>query len=60
MVLLLLGSEISGNLIAENKISNGKEGIFIDCCGINNTVSGNTISNCSTGITEWDQAGRYS
>ena len=53
---IVLRSEISGNLIAENKISNGKEGIHISCCGGNNTVSGNTISNCSTGITEWDQA----
>lgn len=53
---IVLGSEISGNLIAENKISNGKEGIRISCCGGNNTVSGNAISNCSTGITEWDQA----
>jgi YVTN family beta-propeller protein len=52
---IVLGSEISGNLIAENKISNGEEGVLISCCGINNTVSGNTISNCSTGITEFDQ-----
>ncbi|AKB36450.1 hypothetical protein MSSAC_1860 [Methanosarcina siciliae C2J] len=52
---IILGSEISGNLIAENKISNGEEGVYISCCGINNTVSGNTISNCSTGISEWDQ-----
>lgn len=51
---IILGSQISGNLIAENKISNG-EGIHISCCGINNTVSGNTISNCSTGISEGDQ-----
>jgi YVTN family beta-propeller protein len=51
---IILGSEISDNLIAENKISSG-EGIHISCCGINNTVSGNKISNCSTGISEWDQ-----
>lgn len=50
-----LGSERSGNIIAENKISDGEEGIHISCCGINNTVSGNTISNCSTGIYEFDQ-----
>ncbi|WP_432211834.1 NosD domain-containing protein [Methanosarcina mazei] len=52
---IFLGSEISGNLIAENKISNGEEGVYISCCGGNNTVSGNTISNCSTGISEGDQ-----
>ncbi|MCC4769518.1 PKD domain-containing protein [Methanosarcina sp. DH2] len=52
---IILGSEISGNLIAENKISNG-EGIHISCCGRNNTVLGNTISNCSTGIYAYDQA----
>ncbi|WP_292387000.1 NosD domain-containing protein, partial [Methanosarcina sp. UBA5] len=51
---IVLGSEISGNLIAENKISNG-EGILISCCGKNNTVLGSTISNCSTGISEFDQ-----
>ena len=51
---IILGSEISGNLIAENKISNG-EGVHISCCGRNNTVLGNTISNCSTGISEFDQ-----
>ncbi|MFA7035945.1 MAG: NosD domain-containing protein [Methanosarcina sp.] len=52
---IFLGPEISDNLIAENKISNGEEGVHISCCGINNTVSGNTISNCSTGIYEYDQ-----
>ncbi|AKB36589.1 hypothetical protein MSSAC_1999 [Methanosarcina siciliae C2J] len=52
---IILGSQISGNLIAENKISNGEEGVYIFCCGGNNTVSGNTISNCSTGISEGDQ-----
>lgn len=52
---IVLGSERSGNLIAENKISNGKEGIEFGCCGINNTVLGNTISNCSSGISESDQ-----
>lgn len=51
---IILGSQISDNLIAENKIFSG-EGVHISCCGINNTVSGNTISNCSTGISEWDQ-----
>ncbi|WP_410507064.1 NosD domain-containing protein [Methanosarcina hadiensis] len=51
---ILLGSESSGNLIAENKISNG-EGIHIGCCAVNNAVLGNTISNCSTGISESDQ-----
>jgi len=51
---IILGSELSGNLIAENKISNG-EGVHISCCGRNNTVLGNTISNCSTGIYAYDQ-----
>jgi YVTN family beta-propeller protein len=51
---IVLGSEIYGNSIAENKISNG-EGVHIACCGRNNTVSCNTISNCSTGISEFDQ-----
>ncbi len=56
---ILLGPERRGNLIAENKISNGKgeEGIHISCCGFNtNIVSNNTISNCSIGIYEYDQA----
>ena len=52
---IFLGPEISDNLVSENKISNGEEGVHISCCGINNTVSGNTISNCSTGIYEYDQ-----
>ena len=51
---IIIGSESSGNLIAENKICNG-EGIEFGCCGRNNVVSGNTISNCSTGISESDQ-----
>ncbi len=52
---ITLYAEVSGNLIAENKISNGEEGVHISCCGINNTVSGNTILKCSTGIYEYDQ-----
>jgi YVTN family beta-propeller protein/parallel beta-helix repeat protein len=54
---ILLGPDRGHNLIAENKISNGKgeEGIHISCCGENNTVSGNTILNCSIGIYEYDQ-----
>ncbi|AKB29142.1 cell surface protein [Methanosarcina siciliae T4/M] len=51
---ILLGPERSGNLIAENKVLNGGR-IHISCCGRNNTVSGNTVSNSSTGIYEWDQ-----
>ena len=51
---IILGSETSGNLIAENKISNGG-GIHVSCCGRNNVVSGNMISNCSTGIYACDQ-----
>ncbi len=55
---ILLGSEKAGNLISENKISNGEgEGIHISCCGFDtNTVSNNTISNCFIGIYEYDQA----
>ena len=61
---ILLGPERRGNLIAENKInggdkiSNGEgEGIHISCCGFDtNIVSNNTISNCSIGIYEYDQA----
>ena len=55
---ILLGSERRGNLIAENKISNDEgEGIHISCCGFDtNIVSNNTISNCSIGIYEYDQA----
>ena len=56
---ILLGPERGHNLIAENKISNGKgeEGIHISCCGFDtNIVSNNTISNCSIGIYEYDQA----
>jgi PGF-pre-PGF domain-containing protein len=56
---ILLGPERRHNLIAENKISNGKgeEGIHISCCGFStNIVSNNTISNCSIGIYEYDQA----
>jgi len=52
---ITLYAEVSGNLIAENKISNGGEGVHISCCGRNNTVSGNMILNCSTGIYEYDQ-----
>ena len=44
---IFLGSEISGNLIAENKISNGERGCIYFLLWRNNTVSGNTISNCS-------------
>jgi YVTN family beta-propeller protein len=51
---IIMGSESSGNLIAENKIYNG-EGIEFGCCAVNNVVMGNTISNCSTGISESDQ-----
>jgi len=55
---ILLVSEKTGNLIAENKISNsGGEGIHISCCGWDsNIISNNTISSCSTGIYEYDQA----
>ncbi len=55
---ILLGPERRGNLIAENKISNDEgEGIHISCCGFDtNIVSNNTVSNCSTGIYEYDQA----
>ena len=56
---ILLGPERGHNLIAENKISNskGEEGIHISCCGFDtNIVSNNTISNCSIGIYEYDQA----
>ena len=42
----------SGNLIAENKISNGG-GIGIACCGAGNVILGNTISN--SGISAYDQ-----
>ena len=54
---ILLVSERTGNLIAENKISNGGgEGIHISCCGWDsNIISNNTISSCSTGIYEYDQ-----
>ncbi len=55
---ILLGSQRIGNLITENKISNGGgEGIHISCCGFDtNIISNNTISNCSIGIYEYDQA----
>jgi PGF-pre-PGF domain-containing protein len=53
---ITLYAEVLGNLIAENKISNSEEGVHISCCGMNtNIVSDNTISNCSTGIYEYDQ-----
>jgi PGF-pre-PGF domain-containing protein len=48
-----LGAWSSGNLIAENEISNGA-GIDFACCGANNVVSGNRITNCS-GISSYDQ-----
>lgn len=51
-----LGPEGLGNIIAENKISDAEEGIHISCCGRDtNVVSDNIISNCSTGIYEFDQ-----
>ena len=61
---ILLGPERRGNLITENKINGGdqisngeSEGIHISCCGFDtNIVSNNTISNCSIGIYEYDQA----
>jgi PGF-pre-PGF domain-containing protein len=56
---ILLGPERGHSLITENKISNSKseEGIHISCCGFDtNVVLNNTISNCSIGIYEYDQA----
>jgi nitrous oxidase accessory protein NosD len=46
--------ETSGNLIAENSVSNG-EGIHVYCCGFYNVVSGNTVSNCYIGVYTYDQ-----
>lgn len=43
----------SRNLISKNKISNGG-GISVACCGGGDIVSGNTISNCSVGISTYD------
>ncbi len=51
---IILGPSSSGNLIAGNEILNGG-GIVIACCGSDNVVSSNTISNCSSGIDAYDQ-----
>lgn len=54
---IILGAHCWNDTILHNQVSNG-EGISIACCGGNNLVSRNSITNCSTGIDIYDVQAR--
>ncbi len=54
---IILGAHCWNDTILQNQLSNG-EGISIACCGGNDLVSGNSITNCSTGIDIYDVQAR--
>jgi nitrous oxidase accessory protein len=54
---IILGAHCWNDTIQQNQLSNG-DGISIACCGGNNLVSRNSITNCSTGIDIYDVQAR--
>lgn len=54
---IILGAHCWNNTILQNQLIDG-EGISIACCGGNDLVSRNSITNCSTGIDIYDVQGR--
>jgi nitrous oxidase accessory protein len=54
---IILGAHCWNNTILQNQLTNG-EGISIACCGGNDLVSRNSITNCSTGIDIYDVQAR--
>jgi nitrous oxidase accessory protein len=54
---ITVGAQCWNNTIFRNRLSNGG-GISIACCGGNNLISANSITNCSTGIYIYDVQAR--